>query len=333
MIRAAGRAFGVGWLDTAHPAGQASPRQCGVKPPQFNILALFFPFILLTTPAFTQDVIHLRSGENIVGRLDAVTDNIVNFTLPNAPIVPGGSARRTIPMEQVEYLEFAFQPGESAVFERRDSLGVSDLQPRWDATFANLHRPRSRAGAWGVALARALLREGGLGAPERALDLSDRIIARAWSPDDVAAGRQARLQCLIAIGDLGQATREAQQLAQETEEPGLLIEVKYLLAQADFAALKALELEHPRWIEDDEILPQREELYHRTIDQLLWPHLFHATRSEVAARGLAAAAKVYDYAGEATLAGHARTDLVRLYPTTSAAQALTSPNPSDPQNP
>lgn len=295
-----------------------------------RLLLLFLASVL---PLSAQDIIHLRSGENIVGRIDAVTDNIVNFTLPNAPTVPGGSARRTIPMEQVEYLEFAFQPGESAVFERRESLSVTDLQVWWDGSFANLHRPRSRAAAWGIALARALVREGRPGATERALDLCDRIIGRAWSTDDVAAGKQARLECLIALGDLEKATREAQQLARETEEPGLLIEVKYLLAQADFAALKALEEEHPRWIEDDEILPQREELYHRTIDQLLWPHLFHATRSEVAARGLAAAAKVYDYAGESTLAEHGRIDLARLYPNTSAAQALTATPTSDPPNP
>lgn len=295
-----------------------------------RLLLLFLASVL---PLSAQDIIHLRSGENIIGRLDAVTDNIVNFSLPNAPTLPGGSARRTIPMEQVEYLEFAFQPGESAVFERRESLSVADLQGWWDSSFSNLHRPRSRTAAWGVALSRALLREGRPGGPERALDLCDRIIARAWSPNDVAAGKQARLECLIALGNLEQATREAQQLAQETEDPGLLIEVKYLLAQADFAALKALEEENPRWIEDDEILPHREELYHRTIDQLLWPHLFHATRTEVAARGLAAAAKVHDYAGETVLAEHGRIDLVRLYPNTNAAQALSTTPTSDPKNP
>jgi hypothetical protein len=61
--------------------------------------------------------------------------------------------------------------------------------------------------------------------------------------------------------------------------------------------------------------------------------LFHATRTEVAARGLAAAAKVYDYAGETVLAGHGRTDLVRLYPNTNAAQALSTTPTSDPKNP
>jgi len=110
----------------------------------------------------------------------------------------------------------------------------------------------------------------------------------------------------------------------ETDNPALLIEVNYLLALADTKKLKALEKEHPRWEEDDEVRPDRDDLFHRAVDRFLWPHLFHATREEVAARGLFAAADLYAYAGEIEAARDRWKDLIELYPDSSYAALAAS---------
>lgn len=295
-----------------------------------NVLLAF-----LCLPAVARDVIVLKSGESVACRLDELTDRLVNVTLSGGAEVPGGSARRTFPVDQVERIEFAFVPGEEEVFLRRATASADVLKTWWDRAVSHLHRPRSRAAAWGVAYADALLREEAERGPDRALSVYDLVLARAWSPEDAAAAKQGRLRALMSKGDLATATEEARALARETEDPALLLEAEHLLAMADFQALRELEEEHPRWMEDDEVRPRRHALYHRTLDQFLKPHLFHAAHEEVAARGLLSAAELLLFGGERAEAKARFEDLLFLYPSTGpsveAAKQLEtlSPNPSD----
>lgn len=269
-----------------------------------------FAIVLLSGSVFAADVIHLKNGETITTEIDALTDNIVTFSQRSEV----GSASRTLPADQVDYVEFGYEPGEEEIFQRLDSLDKPTLEKWWNAYFSHLHRPRSRTAAYGVALARKLILQESESDKRRGLDLFDRIAERAWSDGDVAAAKQGRLEALIALGELEKAREEAAALSTTTEDPEMLIEVKYLLARADFEKLRALEKEHPRWMEDDEVKPVRNTLYHDVVDQFLWPHLFHATREEAAARGLAATAEVYEFAGEDELAEKSRVDLSKLYP-------------------
>lgn len=266
-----------------------------------------------------EDVLHFKNGTVLPCEIEALTDNIVTFSFQ----VGEGRGKRTLPSDQVAHVEFGFETGEEADFREREDLSSDELENWWDFHFAHLHRPRSRTAAWGIALGSALLREDPDSRAKEALALFDRIAGRAWSDEDVALAKQGRLRALIALGELQIAMGEAKLLAGQTEDPELLIEVKHLLADADFAALQKLEEEHPRWEEDDEIRPQREDLYHRVIDQYLWPHLFHATRKEAASRGLLAAGRVYEFGKEYELAKHAYGDLRELYPATEAVSAAT----------
>ena len=168
-------------------------------------------FLLLFAPsmAFTADVLHLKSGEIIPCEIEAITDNIVTFSFQ----VPGntsGSAKRTIPAEQVAHVEFGFETGEKAAFSQREEMSSGELQKWWDFHFAHLHRPRARTAAWGIALGNALLREDPESEGKTALALFDRIAARAWSQADVDLARQGRLRSLIALGDLETAMAEPQ---------------------------------------------------------------------------------------------------------------------------
>jgi len=275
-------------------------------------------FVLSGLSLSAQDVVFFKTGETLACRIDEVTDNIVNVTLAAAPGA-AGTARRTLETARIDRLEWEFKPGEEALFAKRHEASSVELKPWWDAWFAHLHRPRSRSAAWGLAYGEALLREDPVSGPARALSLFDHLIAKAWSPGDVAAAKQGRLRTLIAKGDLATATGEARLLARETEDPALLIEVEHLLALADFQALRNLEEEHPRWIEDEEVRPKRNELFHRALDQFLKPHLFHATREEAAARGLFSAAELLLFAGEREEAKARWEDLLKLYPGTSHA--------------
>lgn len=293
-------------------------------------------FSLITTSLAAQDLVVMKSGETLACRIDDLTDAIVNVTLPGAAGAVG-SAKRTLTATQVERVEFGFRPGEEALFAKRGSATAAELKPWWDLWFPHLHRPSSRSGAWGLAYARAMMREESAIGAEKALSLFDHLIAKAWSPEVKTAAKQGRLEALMAKGDLATATAEASLLARETEDPALLIEVEHLLAEADFRVLRELEAEHPRWIEDDEVRPRRHELYHRALDQFLKPHLFHATREEVAARGLFSAAALLLFGGEGEEAKARWEDLIKLYPETSfAAKAKESlaafqSTPTDPK--
>ncbi|MEM9018858.1 MAG: hypothetical protein AAGC68_17750, partial [Verrucomicrobiota bacterium] len=286
-----------------------------------SIISALGLFSFSTIEVWSQDVIFLKNGESAACRIETITDNILTFSLLTGGGSAGGSAKRTIPMESVAYVEFDWAPGEEITFQKRSEMNAELLESWWDYHFANLHRPRSRTAAFGIALGEALLRESPDRSAKRALELFDRIIARAWSEEDIAAAKRGRLNALIALDDLKTATEEASRLARETEDPALLIEVRHLLATADFERLKDLEEEHPRWIEDEEVKPERNRLYHEIIDGFLWPHLFHATREDAAARGLLSAAGVYQFAGETELAKAACDDLIALYPAVEAVEA------------
>lgn len=267
------------------------------------------------------DVVHLETGESVPCRVEALTDNIVTFSLLTSGGPAGGSAKRTLPADRVSRVDFGWADGEAEAFARRGELDAESLEGWWDLHFAHLHRPRSRTAAWGIALAAALLRDEGESGASRALSLCDRIVARAWSSDDIAAARKGRLEALIAKGELDTAVTEARLLAGETEDPALLISVKFLLAEADFERLRILEEDNPRWEQDDEVRPERNLLYHGIVDQYLWPHLFHATRAEAASRGLLRAGEVYRFGNDPGRAAASYRDLVRLYPGTTAAMA------------
>lgn len=278
-------------------------------------LLIFAVFLLNVSLAAAQDFVHLKTGESTACEIESVTDSAIVLRISVAG--GAGSAKRTLPMDRVDYIEFAFEAGEEAVFRNLENISAEILETWWKFHAQHLHRPRSRTAAYGIALGNALIKESSEKGAERALSIFDLIIEKAWAESDKSAASQSRLRALIAMGELKTAVGEAEVLASRTDDPDLLLEVKYLLADADFEQLKALEEEHPKWIEDDEVRPERNEIYHRIIDQYLWPHLFHATRTEAAARGLLGVGRVYEFAGEVELARAAYEDLRALYPESS----------------
>ncbi len=282
---------------------------------------LFATWLLITSFTFANDdVLHLTTGQAVPCNIEALTDNIVTFTmavrLPNGQM---GTSKRTLKTEQVKFIDFGPIPGETELMEKLETASVEEIDKIWDRKYRNLHRPKSNAGEIGIALGHALLRKDNDYHWKRALDLFDTIRDEAWDQEAKNEAVQGRLKTLMRLGKLDQAIVEARQLAIETEDPGMLIEARYIVAQADFEKLKKLEEENPKWMEDDTVLPERNRLYHSTIDQFLWPYLFHGTKEEFASRGLMAAGEVYRFAGKVDEARACLGDIVALYPNTSTA--------------
>ena len=282
------------------------------------ILALFFG----ASNSRALDVIHLQNEQVIQCKIEAITDNIVTY-ITEIKLSSGqtGVAKRTIPTAQIKFIDYGPIAGETELLENLKTATVEEIDAVWDKKYAHLHRPKNNAGTIGIALGNALLREESEFKWRRALELFDHIHERAWDEPSKNEARQGRLRSLIRMGDLETAIHEARQLASETEDPTMLIEARYIVARADFERLKKLEDENPKWEEDDTVLPERNRLYHATVDEFLWPYLFHGTKEEQAARGLVAAGEVYRFAEKEDDAAACFEDAMKLYPETEAAKS------------
>jgi len=259
------------------------------------------------------DRIVLKNGDAARVVLQGVTDNNVTYRM----VAENGAvsdSNRTLPMERVDYIEFGYGEGEQEIYENLSSAPVEALEALWNEQFGNLHRPRSRTARYGLGYAARLLQSENDFEWKKALDICDRVIGRAWSPRDRSSAVRGRIQTLMRLGRLDEARREAEEQAAKTEAAGQLIEVRFLLAEASFRQLRELEEENPRWEEDDLVRPERNQLYHESVDQYLWPFLFHGTEESAAVRGLVSAAEVYVFGGEMERARAALTDAIELYP-------------------
>ncbi len=280
------------------------------------LVPLFAASIVLTS-LHADDEIHLKNGESAEVKLEAVTENIVTFIIDS----PRGPSKRTIQLDTVDFILWGYGVGEESVFSNLESASREVVEKLWNEYFPHLHRPRSRTARYGIVFADRLLETEREQDWKRGLGIFDRIIEKAWSGDDKDSAKQGRLRALIRLGQWEQAKSEAELLTSKTEDPKLLIEVRYLMASADFDRLRKLEEDNPRWLEDDEVYPVRNDLYHSAIDQFLWPFLFYGTREEAAVRGLVAVADVYQFAGEKGRASASLNDAIQLYPATEAAEA------------
>ncbi len=108
------------------------------------------------------------------------------------------------------------------------------------------------------------------------------------------------------------------------------------MAEASAAALTQLEKDHPRWQEEDELVPRHTQLLNEAFDGYLYPHLFHGAEEDLAARGLWAAAQLSTAQKEITQAVEWAGDLTQLYqtsPEATAAGAWLKQQPTAPAKP
>ncbi len=230
-------------------------------------------------------------------------------------------AQVSIPRQAVRRVDFGRRAGDEALLASGD---VKKLAAAWEERSDLLGVEDSEVGKIGLAYAEALLARGAAEDAVQAMELFTRIESEDWSPVRQALARSGKLRAMIAAGRADEAVAEAEQLAEQTEDPSVIIEAKFVLASAARNALTNLIKENPRWQEDDWVKPERDRLYNRALDLLLYPYLFHGTRAAEAARGLWGAVEVYMEAGEDVLAAETAADLVALYKGTPEASRAAS---------
>ncbi|MDF1751682.1 MAG: hypothetical protein P1U89_02785 [Verrucomicrobiales bacterium] len=287
--------------------------------------------LLLFSIAGAEETVYLKSGKFQKGKLISQTDESLTFEFKKVGVA--GLSRVKIPWRSVEKIVFPSSVKQIDALGNPVATDLGVFVELWEKNAPWISRPESKAAEIGLAYATKLANSEAEMAAEQALDLFDHISKTAWDPADQAAGLRGRLRTLLKTGRERDAIREAEALAEETENPALLLEAKYILASNDFEKLQAIVEENPRWELDDEIRPERNRYFNSAIDHSLFAYLFFGSEEQAAAKGLALAAEIYQFASDLKNARRCADDILKLYPETFASKQATellSKLPSEP---
>jgi len=271
------------------------------------------------------DTIFLLRGEKMAAKVVAIEGpNIrVQRALPPLPGAPAGAtpvfAIVTIARAEVDRIEFAPDEARDRRVREATVAQLAEIELLWKRHEAWLAMPKSPAGAIGLAYGDLLLRTGDPANAAKALALFRQMETRSWNPGDLMFAKQGRLRAMVATGNAKDAITEAAELAKLSEDPAVLVEAKYILAEAADKGLRKLMEENPRWEEDVFVIPERNRLYNDALDLYLHPYIFFGSEIDAAARGLWGASGVYQFTGETTHAAELCRDLVAIYPGTKYA--------------
>jgi len=287
--------------------------------------AIIFLIVVAVGTLHADDVIFMNNGDKRAGRIVGVDEKLIRLQIPlpptpgAAPSGPQAFASVSIPRADVSQIEFAPVPAREALLRSPTPAQAPELETEWTRISPWLSIPRSPAGKVGLALGDLLLRTNDPTQAAKALDLFQTIESQTWSDDEKMLARQGRLRAMVATGRAKEAVAEAMELAAITEEPAVLIEAKFILAEADGSALRRLVEENPRWQEDVFVKPEHARLLNGALDLYLYPYLFYGSEIEPAARGLWGALQIYDFVGEKSQALECARDLASIYPNTKYA--------------
>jgi hypothetical protein len=235
---------------------------------------------------------------------------------PEGLEVQRGSVKRLLPYDQIGGVKFGLTMGERQLIAEAKPESIPALRVFWEARRLTLKIPGSNVGDFGLALARALRQE--------KIHSEALGIAREVAEQDHDPARKARAKLESDTLDFIQfmqtakpeeVEKRAWSLIEATDEsnPDLMLLITGYLMIKEFESLQRIEEEHPRWMEDDEVRPERDRHYHRALDLALYPSLFHPRRAAEAAEGLWQAAQVYRYTQEKEQEAGALEDLLALY--------------------
>jgi len=257
------------------------------------------------------------AGTRRVGRIAGIDANSlkVQMTLSNGAVATIG-----VPRTQVSRVEFAPNAALQRLLAAPIATNAAALGTEWAKWKSFLAMPKSPAGAVGIAYASALLATGDAKLAPQALEIFKFIEQGAWSEADEDAAKQGRLRALVATGHAADAVAEAETLARESEDPTVLIEAKFILAEAAQQKLRKLVEDNPRWNEDPIVRPEHDRLTNEALDLYLHPYLFLGSETEAASRGLWGAVQIYQFTGDKPNAIESARDLVALYAGTPYAK-------------
>ena len=267
-----------------------------------------------------QDTVFLKNGRNAPCRvLEFTVDSLKISYLPT----PGAAAEeRLVPLAELDYVELAPLPGETEALSLAVREGRADpLITFWAKRVPWLGRPRTNGGEIGLTYAELLTRVSTTDRMERALKIYQQIESADWSAERRGRAQAGRLRIMLRQGRTAEVRPLAEALLEKSGDSRVLIELQHVIAEASAAGLTQLEKDHPRWQEENDIIPRHTQLLNEAMDGYLFPHLFHGAEEDLAARGLWAAAQLADAQKDLPQAAGWCTDLTNLYATTPEADA------------
>ena len=273
--------------------------------------------------AHAQDVLEMKTGSRRAGKIISFDEKFIRLELDLT--AQGSSSARSVasialPRGDVLSIAFVSNSQRDAAIRSASAQDIDALDGYWKEFKPWLEMSRSPSGSIACALGNALLATKERKNADRALELFTLVEEKAWQDSDKARAREGRLRAMTATGKAAKAIEEAKALAAETEDPEILIEANYLLAQAAEKELKDFLKENPRWDIDTSVIDQRHRLYNRVLELYLYPSLFFGTNNEKAARGLWGAIGIYRTSGEERLAIETSRDIHTFYPKTQEAE-------------
>ncbi len=230
--------------------------------------------------------------------------------------VQRGAVKRVLAYDQIGSVKFGLTMGERQLIAEAKPEGLPALKVFWEARRLSIPIQGSNAGDFGLALARSLRKTE---AHDEALTIVKEIAEKDSDPQRRARAK-AESDTLAFIQVMKSEKPEevekrawAVTEAADESNPDLMLLVTGFLMKKEFAALKDIETENPRWMEDDEVKPQRDRHYHLSLDLALYPSLFHPLAEAESADGLWQAAQVYLHTRETARVVHVLEDLLALY--------------------
>lgn len=295
------------------------------------IVAVFVMLAAGVAPA--RDVVILTNGGSRAGDIAGFDGNTLRLRvpLPNAgtgAIPAGAAATVSIPRADIEAIEFRDDPERGKLLRDGGVGRLLDVELEWMRLRQWLAVPRSAAGAVGCKFGELLLVKGSPESVAKALEVFCEIEGGAWSEADRMRAKQGRLRAMVASGNAAEAVGEARRIAEEFDDPVILIEANHIMAQATAGELEAFLKENPRWSEDTReiddagtrVIDQRHKLHKRALELFLYPALFYGSDNAKAARGLWGVVGIHRLGGDDVKAMEVARDIVALYPATPEAK-------------
>lgn len=293
------------------------------------------PLCQAQTAGLVPDVIYRHSGGIVSGQIMEADDAFVRIEVA---LDADRTGIVSIPLADIDRATFTPNPDQQRFLESATYDDYPKVLVLWRKRRALLPIEGSDAGPIGLALARTMSRSPIRAEQEEALNLYQYLEEQAIHPEHISAAKRGRLQTLIALDRAEEAVDEAELLLTQTDDPALLIEAQFVLAETSRRKFEKLVKENPRWEEDLDVRPERNRLYHHVFDLYLFPFLFHGSEQQATARSLGRLLSFLETTGDISSARHIAQDILQLYPDQNSADAAreflskypdTQPKPSE----
>ncbi len=225
----------------------------------------------------------------------------------------GATAVVSVPRDDVSRIEFAPNPGLDALLDQATAKDLAQVALQWKRWQGFVGVPKSPAGRIANVYANLLLATDDPENAKLAMAMLKDVAPKLWNEGEQRLAKQNRLRAMVATGQAAEAIDEAKELAKESDDPAVLIEAKFILAEAAHEELRQLVKNNPRWEQDANVRPERARLINDALDFYLYPYLFYGSEPDVAARGLWGAVEIYESTGDERNALEAARDITILY--------------------